>query len=153
MPEYTTQTVPTQTTRYVPTTTMVQSCPTGCVPPAAALTYPQTLIQNTYAVPPTAIAPPQYTNAIGPAYPTPTPTYATSFGSVLAPVPDPRFATNDGLTSIAPYTASRFDTYKNRQVVSEADLPSARTTNRDLQFVPAPSAATVFRTPRGTYMR
>lgn len=157
VPEYTTQTVPTQTTRYVPTTTMVQSCPTGCLPATAALTYPQTPIQNTYTVPPvppaTAIVPPPYTTTAVPTYPTPVPTYATSFGSALSPVPDPRFATNDGLTPITPRTASRFDTYKNRHVVSESEIPPARTASRDLQFVPAPSAAAVFRTPRGTYVR
>lgn len=155
VPEYGTQSVPTQTVRYVPSTTGVQNCAPGNVPATATLTYPQTLNQNAYAVPPvsaTATYPPPY-SVVGTG-PTPaSASLASSTGSSLAPIPDPHFANSSDLTPITPRTASRFETYKNRHVVSEPEVSSRRTASREPMFVPAPSAAAVFRTPRGTALQ
>jgi hypothetical protein len=135
---------------------MVQNCAPGCVPTTAAVPYPQTLIQNAYAIPnapPPPVSPMSYTAPAVSATPTPVPTLANASGNSFAPVPDPRFASSNDLTPITPRTVSRFDTYKNRHVVPDSESPSLRTAGRESLFVPAPSAAAVFRTPRGTVVR
>ncbi len=126
--EYATQTVPYQTVRYVPTT-------------GSALAY------STNPAYSTAVLPPIYSGSsiVGGVYPTiattpiyPTPIVASapaSNGSGL--VPDARYAEAPS-TPITPRTSSNSSKYSDFR---SADRGSSL-------FVPAPSAAQVWRTPR-----
>jgi len=127
--EYTTQTVPYQTVRYVPSTT------TGLA----------------YTTTPTTVSALPYS----PAYPTVSsapiigaPAVAASSG--VNPVPDPRFSTAPA-TSITPRTASNASGFDSTLSNTSDGI---RTADKGPSlFAPAPSAAQVWRTPRGTTMR
>jgi hypothetical protein len=128
--EYGTQTAPYQATRYLPTTPSLAYSPIGA--------------------PVVSSAPYSYSSSGVAAYPAlAAPSVASSSfaGSTGGPVPDPRFSS--GSAPIMPrsaaglnadgYTSSAAD---NRSVDRGPSL-----------FTPAPSAAQVWRTPRGTVTR
>lgn len=146
--EQTMQTVPTQAVRYMPTTAAASTCNTcnqsaglvGSGVPYTASSAPYVQSAQSYGNYTTAVAPtPVYSSA---------PTMASS-GS--GPYPDPRFSAA-APTAVAPRVAS-----------SEEDgvyLPVNPTTTETRTasggpslFVPAPSAAQVWRTPRNTVIR
>lgn len=127
--EYATQTVPYQTVRYVPSTG------TGLA----------------YTTAPTTVSALPY----GPTYPvvSATPVVGapvTASSSGVNPVPDPRFSSAPA-TSIAPRTATNHSGFDSTLSSSN---DSIRTADKGPSlFAPAPSAAQVWRTPRGTTMR
>lgn len=157
--ECTTQTVPYQTVRYVPTTTnaLVYSGTTAGV---AVAPYSSTIAANTYPFGTQWSAMPQVSAA--PVYsPSPVAAAPASIGSSaprtssnsLGPVPDPRFGQRAaGTTAIQPRTASYDEPLGGYKVVPEPQ-PDVRQADNHPMFVPAPSAASVWRTPRGTVMR
>lgn len=135
--EYATQTVPYQTVRYVPTTGASLAYTTT---PGYVATLPPTYTTGTPIVSGTY---PAY--AAAPVYPTyPTPVIASApITSSIGPVPDPRFADAPS-TPITPRMASRYDSYPSSSESSVVRGPS---------FVPAPSAAQVWRSSRGSMTR
>lgn len=126
--EYGTQTVPYQTVRYVPSTS------TGL----AYTTAPTTISALPYGSSPVVTSAPVVS----------APYVASSSG--VNPVPDPRFSSAPA-TSIAPRTASSHSGFDS---TLSSTTDSIRTADKGPSlFAPAPSAAQVWRTPRGTTMR
>jgi hypothetical protein len=128
--EYGTQTLPYQTVRYVPTTTTGLAYTTTPSTTISALPY-----GSTYPV----VSSTPIVNA---------PAIATSSG--VNPVPDPRFSSAPA-TSIAPRTASNASSFDSTLSTTNDGIRSAD--RGPALFAPAPSAAQVWRTPRGTTMR
>jgi hypothetical protein len=124
--EYATQTVPYQTVRYAPVTggSLAYGVPGYAV---SALPYG-------YPLPAVAAAP----VLSAPVVPSPSATAGR-----LAPINDPRFATQPA-TPVGPRGALSYD--ERPSATSTADRGPAL-------FSPAPSAAQVWRTPRGTVTR
>jgi hypothetical protein len=125
--EYATQTIPYQSVRYIPTT-------------GSTLAYTTTPGLSTAFLPPIyagspAIAGTYPTLAAAPTYPTPIAASPLSSSSGL--VPDARYA-DAPVTPITPRSASTSGRYSDSR---SADRGSSL-------FVPAPSAAQVWRTPR-----
>lgn len=141
--EYVTQTVPQQTVRYVPTTTGTTACvyPNGAI---SALPYSYSSGAAISSAPyPWAGSMTSAPVVSSPIVSSPTPVISSSIG----PVPDPRFA-NSPTTTIAPRAATpdeRFGGFQPVETRSADRGPSL--------FSPAPSAAQVWRTPRGTITR
>lgn len=136
--EYATQTVPYQTVRYVPTTG-------SSLAYSAAPGYGIAGLPNYYSGSP-IVAGTYPTIAAAPVYPTPiypTPVIASApTASSVGQVPDARYA-DSPVTPIAPRSAAGADRLSDSR---------ASTSGRGL-FVPAPSAAQVWRTQGGTLTR
>jgi hypothetical protein len=129
--EYATQTVPYQTVRYVPST-------------GSALAYTTTPGVSTAFLPPiysgSSIVAGYYpTLATAPIYPTPVIASSAS-NSTAGLVPDARYA-DTPVTPITPRSASNANGYSDSRT---ADRSSSL-------FVPAPSAALVWQTPRNVF--
>ncbi len=125
--EFATQTVPYQAVRYIPTT-------------GSALAYTPTPGLSTTFLPPIYAGSPVVagtypTLAAAPAYPTPI--ASSPAGSAAGLVPDARYA-DAPVTPISPRSASNSGRYSDTR---SGDRGSSL-------FVPAPSAAQVWRTPR-----
>lgn len=159
--EYTTRTVPYQTVRYVPSTSPALAY-TGTVPGITNAGVPAYTTTNTaqlsaYPWQPQVTAAPIYAASPAPIYtaaPAAAPLYTSAPPPVTAsngigPVPDARFA-QGASTPVLPRTASRDMMLDGYQPALSA--PSTADRGPSL-FVPAPSAAQVWRTPRGTTTR
>lgn len=138
--EYTTKTVPYQTVRYVPTTTNTLAY--NGVPSTVA--YSGVPI---YAPATTATAYPWQT-PIASAQPTLYAPATSTASASLAPVPDARFASS-GPSLVPP--AAALDGYQPASTVSST--PAYTADRSSSPFVPAPSAAQVWRTPRSSVTR
>jgi len=159
--EYSTQAVPYQTVRYVPTTTTT-AAQIGYVPSVASSgvpIYSNTAMANPYPWQPNAAAPIVYAPSATPVVssaPAYAPAPVTASAGSLTPVPDARFSTA-ATTPIQPRTASRDSMYDGYEPApyNPSSTPSSATTTAGgpSLFVPAPSAAHVWRTPRGSVTR
>ena len=145
--ECTTQTVPYQTVRYVPTVGNGMAW-SGAPTTIGAAPYPGTVASSSYPYSPQPATTPRLSAA--PAY-SPTPIAAAPSSGGLSPVPDPRFSLG-APTTIIPRSASRDEAYESSKIVPEP-APDVRHAGNGSLFVPAPSAASVWRTPRGTVTR
>lgn len=152
--EQTMQSVPTQSVRYVPSTTTAHSTCNTCnggtgmissgVPYTAAVA-PYVQSAQAYGTYTTAIAPTPVISSVPVYNSAPT----TAYSSGMGPVPDARFSAA-GPTPVTPRTATSEDGFQPVNPVSTEPRTAA---GGPSLFVPAPSAAQVWRTPRNTVIR
>ena len=154
--ECTTQTVPYQTVRYVPTNSSTLAF--GSITPglgmASAPVIGSPIVQNSttwqssvaaatpsFGINPTPVASAVHSPVVPPPVPSP------------GQVPDASIS-QSALTPISPRTASRDSAMGDYKVAPRNDTPIApQASSGPSMFVPAPSAAAVWRTPRGTVTR
>ncbi len=151
--ECTTQSVPYQAVRYVPTTTTAILPGTTPALGLSASAYPTTVAAN----PPTSWRPVAAPSSTGALPPTPVVANPAAPANGLAPLPDANFRdgapTTTAIMPITPRVAANEDVFGEYQPAPNS-APIARQADRGPSlFVPAPTAAMVWRSARGTALK